>query len=165
MTRTLKLTAFKLTSLPEFFMNGQRGGYVRDGTFEQSAERQPDGITLDRIFADKALGKETKRPQLALLLSFVRVEDTLGMHSMDRLAENLDIEFKDFRCAGIVVGHRAHAHDPQRPDERGRYDTDARPAVVLAGCISRPAQAGRFSPPYRGRAGDYSCRERPMCDG
>lgn len=71
-------------------MNGQRVGYVRVSTFEQNVERQLEGVTLDRTFTDKASGKDTKRPQLDALLSFVRSGDTVVVHSMDRLARNLD---------------------------------------------------------------------------
>jgi DNA invertase Pin-like site-specific DNA recombinase len=71
-------------------MNGQRIGYVRVSTFEQNAERQLDGVALDRTFIDKASGKDTKRPQLDSLLTFVRAGDTVVVHSMDRLARNLD---------------------------------------------------------------------------
>jgi DNA invertase Pin-like site-specific DNA recombinase len=71
-------------------MNGQRVGYVRVSTFEQNAERQLDGVELDRTFTDKASGKDTKRPQLDALLAFVRAGDTVVVHSMDRLARNLD---------------------------------------------------------------------------
>jgi DNA invertase Pin-like site-specific DNA recombinase len=71
-------------------MNGQRVGYVRVSTFEQNAERQLDGVELDRTFTDKASGKDTKRPQLDALLTFVRAGDTVLVHSMDRLARNLD---------------------------------------------------------------------------
>ncbi|SAL07465.1 invertase [Caballeronia calidae] len=70
--------------------NGQRVGYVRVSTFEQNAGRQLDGVDLDRIFTDKASGKDVKRPQLDALLGFVRAGDTVVIHSMDRLARNLD---------------------------------------------------------------------------
>jgi DNA invertase Pin-like site-specific DNA recombinase len=71
-------------------MNGQRVGYVRVSTFEQNAVRQLDGIELDRTFTEKASGKDAKRPQLDALLTFVRNGDTVVVHSMDRLARNLD---------------------------------------------------------------------------
>lgn len=45
---------------------------------------------MDRLFTDKASGKGVKRPQLDELLSFIRDGDTLLVHSMDRLARNLD---------------------------------------------------------------------------
>ena len=66
-------------------MNGQRIGYIRVSSFDQNPERQ-----LDQVFTDKASGKDTKRPELEALLSFVREGDTVVVHSMDRLARNLD---------------------------------------------------------------------------
>ncbi|CAN7773348.1 recombinase family protein [Caballeronia sp. LjRoot31] len=71
-------------------MNGQRVGYVRVSTFEQNAVRQLDGIELDRTFTEKAPGKDTRRPQLDALLTLARNGDTVVVHSMDRLARNLD---------------------------------------------------------------------------
>lgn len=48
--------------------------------------------TIDNIsvFTDKASGKDTKRPELKALMQFVREGDTVIVHSMDRLARNLD---------------------------------------------------------------------------
>ncbi len=70
-------------------MKGQNIGYIRVSTFEQNTDRQLDGLSLDRIFIDKASGKDAKRPQLDALLQFVREGDTVVVHSMDRLARNL----------------------------------------------------------------------------
>ena len=71
-------------------MAGQRIGYVRVSTFEQNTDRQLDGVQLDETFIDKASGKDTARPQLEALLKFARRGDTVVIHSMDRLARNLD---------------------------------------------------------------------------
>lgn len=71
-------------------MAGQRIGYVRVSTLEQNEERQSEGQILDRVFTDKASGRETARPQLTGLLRFARAGDTVVVHSMDRLARNLD---------------------------------------------------------------------------
>lgn len=71
-------------------MIGQRIGYIRFSTFDQNPERQLDGIKVDRIFADKASGKDIKRPELDALMNFARTGDTVIAHSMDRLARNLD---------------------------------------------------------------------------
>ena len=71
-------------------MKGQRIGYIRVSTFEQNTARQLDNIPLDRVFTDKASGKDTHRPELDSLLQFVREGDTIVVHSMDRLARNLD---------------------------------------------------------------------------
>lgn len=69
---------------------GQDVGYVRVSTLDQNTERQLDGMALDRVFTDKASGKDADRPQLVAALEYVREGDTLICHSMDRLARNLD---------------------------------------------------------------------------
>jgi DNA invertase Pin-like site-specific DNA recombinase len=71
-------------------MSGQRIGYIRVSTLDQHTERQLEGIEVDKTFTDKASGKDTKRPQLDQFMSFVRSGDTVIVHSMDRLARNLD---------------------------------------------------------------------------
>lgn len=38
---------------------GQRVGYIRVSTVDQNTTRQLDGIDLDRVFEDKASGKNT----------------------------------------------------------------------------------------------------------
>ena len=45
---------------------------------------------MDRTFTDTASGKDVTRPQLAAMLGFVREGDTVIVHSMDRLARNLE---------------------------------------------------------------------------
>ena len=69
---------------------GQRIGYVRVSTFDQNPDRQLEGIQVDRTFTDKASGKDVHREQLDALLDFARSGDTVIVHSMDRLARNLD---------------------------------------------------------------------------
>lgn len=71
-------------------MHGQRIGYIRVSTLDQNPDRQLEGIQVSKVFIDKASGKDTQRPQLEALLSYVREGDTLVVHSMDRLARNLD---------------------------------------------------------------------------
>jgi DNA invertase Pin-like site-specific DNA recombinase len=71
-------------------MAGQRIGYVRVSTFDQNPERQLDSTPVDRTFTDRASGKDAKRPQLEDMMSFARTGDTVVVHSMDRLARNLD---------------------------------------------------------------------------
>ena len=69
---------------------GQTIGYTRVSTLDQNEQRQLEGMELDKLFTDKASGKDTKRPKLQAALEFVREGDTLVAHSMDRLARNLD---------------------------------------------------------------------------
>ena len=67
-----------------------RVGYIRVSTIDQHTDRQLDGEPTDRTFTDKASGKDVARPQLDELIRFVRDGDTVVVHSMDRLARNLD---------------------------------------------------------------------------
>lgn len=71
-------------------MDGQRIGYVRVSSFDQNPDRQLEAVPVARTFTDKASGRDTRRPELDRLLAFVREGDTVVVHSMDRLARNLD---------------------------------------------------------------------------
>ncbi len=71
-------------------MKSQRIGYVRVSSFDQNLERQLEQVDVGRIFTDKASGKDVARPELEALQAFVREGDTVVVHSMDRLARNLD---------------------------------------------------------------------------
>ena len=64
-------------------------GYIRVSSSEQNPERLLEGMSLDKVFLDKASGKDTERPQLTALLDYVRDGDQVLVHSMDRLARNL----------------------------------------------------------------------------
>lgn len=70
--------------------DGKRVGYVRVSSIDQNTVRQLDGVELDKTYTDKASGKDTDRPQLAAALDYIREGDVLVVHSMDRLARNLD---------------------------------------------------------------------------
>lgn len=69
---------------------GEKVGYVRVSSFDQNPERQLENIELDKIYIDKASGKDVNRPELQELIGYVRDGDTVVVHSMDRLARNLD---------------------------------------------------------------------------
>ena len=71
-------------------MRGHRIGYIRVSTLDQNPERQLEHIQLDKVFTDKASGRDVARPELTSLLGYVREGDTVVVHSMDRLARNLD---------------------------------------------------------------------------
>jgi len=71
-------------------MSGKKIGYIRVSSFEQNPERQLEGLQLDKKFIDHASGKNIARPQLEAMLDYVRDGDTIIVHSMDRLARNLD---------------------------------------------------------------------------
>ncbi|WP_243373603.1 recombinase family protein [Geotalea sp. SG265] len=87
-------------------MKGQRIGYVRVSSVDQNTDRQLDGVQVDKTFLEKVSGKDTNRPELAAMLQFVREGDTVIVHSLDRLARNLDDLrkiVKDLTGRGIAV--------------------------------------------------------------
>jgi DNA invertase Pin-like site-specific DNA recombinase len=69
---------------------GQCIGYVRVSSYDQNPDRQLEHLDADRVFTDTASGKDTERPQLQALLEYAREGDTIVVHSMDRLARNVD---------------------------------------------------------------------------
>ena len=71
-------------------MSGKRVGYIRVSSFDQNTDRQLEEIQLDKRFIDKASGKDINRPAFTELLNYVREDDLVIVHSMDRLARNLD---------------------------------------------------------------------------
>jgi len=60
---------------------GHRIGYIRVSSGDQQPARQLDQVAVDRMFIDYASGKDLERPQLALLLAFVRPGDTVVVYS------------------------------------------------------------------------------------
>ena len=71
-------------------MRTQTIGYVRVSSVDQNEARQLEGIETDRVFTDKASDRTVERPQLQEALKYAREGDTLVVHSMDRLARNVE---------------------------------------------------------------------------
>lgn len=69
---------------------GHRLGYARVSSEDQNTVRQLDGLSFNKVFTDKVSGGHAHRPQLTALLAHAREGDTVVVHSMDRLARNLD---------------------------------------------------------------------------
>lgn len=65
-------------------------GYVRVSMHDQNPARQLEGIQIDHTFTDMASGKDVARPQLEAMMKFACAGDIVIVHSMDRLARNLD---------------------------------------------------------------------------
>ena len=70
-------------------MKGQKVGYVRVSSVEQNTGRQLEGTEVDRIFVDRASGKNTDRPKFQEMLNYVREGDRVIVQSMDRFARSL----------------------------------------------------------------------------
>lgn len=86
MARTTKQAAQEKTAPA----TGQRVGYVRVSSVDQNDARQLDGVAVDKVFTDKCSGGTTARPGLQACLGHLREGDELFVHSMDRLARNVD---------------------------------------------------------------------------
>lgn len=70
-------------------MAGQLVGYGRVSSATQNEARQVEALAeCERVFIDKASGKNTERPELEAVLAYVREGDTLRCPSMDRMARN-----------------------------------------------------------------------------
>ena len=70
--------------------NGQRIGYIRVSTAEQNTDRQLEGVLLDHTFTEHASGKDRERPRLEEMIRYAREGDTVFVHSIDRMARNLE---------------------------------------------------------------------------
>lgn len=96
---------------------GQRIGYVRVSSYDQNPERQLEHLHADRVFTDKASGKDTERPELQSLLQYAREGDTIVVHSMDRLARNVDDLCRIVLARPGAASHGIHQGEP---DVHGR---------------------------------------------
>ena len=66
-------------------------GYIRVSTEEQNTIRQEvmlQELGVDELYIDKASGKNTDRPELKKLMSYVRRGDTVIVESISRFARN-----------------------------------------------------------------------------
>jgi DNA invertase Pin-like site-specific DNA recombinase len=63
-------------------------GYRRVSSLGQNLDRQ-ELIGVEKVFEDKASGKDTNRTALNEMIAFVRNGDQVVVHSIDRLARDL----------------------------------------------------------------------------
>lgn len=71
--------------------NNQKIAYLRVSSVSQNEARQREAMQdkgIDKFFVDKCSGKDTNRPQLQEMLSYVREGDTVYIHEFSRLARN-----------------------------------------------------------------------------
>ncbi len=68
-------------------------GYARVSSRDQNLHRQLnvlDALDLDRVFCDKASGRDFERPEYKKLMRKLRAGDTVYVSSLDRLGRNYD---------------------------------------------------------------------------
>lgn len=96
-------------------MDGKVYGYARVSTRDQNLDRQIIALSdfpvkKDRIFADKASGKNFKRPAYKRLISKINPGDVIVIKSIDRLGRNYNEIIDEWRfitkekqCAIVVL--------------------------------------------------------------
>lgn len=89
-------------------------GYARVSTGEQHLDRQLDalsafGVERERVYADKASGKDFERPAYRALVGVLRAGDVLVIKSIDRLGRSYEEILDEWRIitrekgAAVVV--------------------------------------------------------------
>lgn len=68
---------------------GKTIAYKRVSTVDQNLDRQLSDLKFDKVFIDKCSAKTINRPALTELRHYVRDDDIIYVHSIDRLARNL----------------------------------------------------------------------------
>jgi DNA invertase Pin-like site-specific DNA recombinase len=121
--------------------HGHRVGYIRVSTVDQNSERQLDGIGVDKTFIDRASGKDANRPALQEALRYCRERDTLFVHSLDRLARNVD----DLRRIVTDLTGRGVAVEfvKERLTFGGRDDAMGKFMLTVLGAFAKGVYKGR----------------------
>lgn len=66
-------------------------GYIRVSTADQNVDRQIDqmnALGMDKIYVEKASGKNFDRPKYKEMKNYIREGDVLYIHSLDRFGRN-----------------------------------------------------------------------------
>ena len=69
-----------------------RVGYIRVSTTHQNTDRQEDSLehmNVEKLFIEKASGKDRRRPQLKALMDFVQEGDVVVVHELSRMARSV----------------------------------------------------------------------------
>lgn len=69
-----------------------RIGYIRVSTTHQNTDRQEDSLeqmNVEKLFIEKASGKDRNRPQLKAMMEFVQPGDTVVVHELSRMARSV----------------------------------------------------------------------------
>lgn len=69
-----------------------RIGYIRVSTVHQNTDRQEDSLekmNVERLFIEKASGKDRHRPQLRAMMDFVQEGDVVVVQELSRMARSV----------------------------------------------------------------------------
>ena len=100
---------------------GEIIGYIRVSTEDQNTARQEAALKekgCTRLYLDRLSGKDSKRPQLQEMLSYIREGDTVVVESISRLARSTRdlLEIVDyFNSKGVSFVSLKEAIDTNSP--------------------------------------------------
>lgn len=96
-------------------------GYIRVSTQEQNTNRQEvllEQLGVEELYIDKASGKNTDRPELKKMMTYVRRGDTVIVESISRFARNtrdlLDL-IEQLSAKGVEFVSKKEAIDTTTP--------------------------------------------------
>lgn len=96
-------------------------GYIRVSTQEQNTSRQEtlmQELGVEEIYIDRMSGKNTQRPELQRMMTFVRRGDTVVVESISRFARNtrdlLEL-IEQLNDKGVAFVSRKEAKDTMTP--------------------------------------------------
>lgn len=125
-------------------------GYARVSARDQNLRRQLDalaeyGIESERIYADKASGKNFERPEWNRLMLSLREGDLLVVKSIDRLGRNYTEILEQWRLVTKEHGASIAVIDMPLLDTRARRHelTDVLIADIVLSLLSYVAQVER----------------------
>ena len=142
-------------------------GYARVSSADQHLDRQLDAlgrfpVSNEYIYADKASGKDFKRPQYRRLLRRLREGDTLVIKSIDRLGRNYREVLDEWRRITVSKRVAVVVLDMPLLDTRGQPDgiTGTFMADLVLQILSYVAQLERENIKQRQAEGIASARQR-----
>ncbi len=147
---------------------GQRIGYARVSTDDQNLDLQLDalykaGISYDRLYSDKASGKEAERKELVACLKALRESDTLVVWRLDRLGRSLPDLVRivsDLEQKGVSFESLTERIETRSAAGKLVFHVFAALAEFERNLIRERTQAGLAAARARGRAGG----RRPKLD-
>lgn len=112
--------------------------YIRVSTADQNTTRQlaDTGIKFDKVFTDKCSGSTIQRPALEHMKDYVREGDIIHVHSIDRLARNLDDLSKlvsDWNIVGVTV----HFHKESLTFDSGNANPMSKLMLQMLGAVAQ----------------------------
>ena len=139
--------------------------YVRCSTAEQNEARQLEDARLhkaDRIFIDKASGKNKDRPQLTAMLAFAREGDTVVCSDISRIARNTrDLLFivDELQKKNVAFMTLKESIDTTTPQGQFMLTVFGALAQLERDCIRQRAEEGMLIAKQEGRL-----KGRPQID-